>query len=61
MRDEEQRAAIRQIEADEWEHRRVVLEIMRQYDVPISRYMEVKYYLIGRLISAACYVIARWR
>lgn len=55
--DPEQKAAIRQIELDEWGHRDSVLEIMREYDIPISRYNEVKYHLIGKLISFSCYII----
>ena len=53
----QEKAAIRQIELDEWQHRETVLSLMRQYDVPISRYFEVKYHILGRLISASCYVI----
>jgi hypothetical protein len=53
----EEKAAIRQIELDEWQHRETVLSLMRQYDVPISGYFEFKYHILGRLISASCYVI----
>lgn len=53
----EEKAAIRQIELDEWQHRETVLSLMRKYDVPISRYFEFKYHILGRLISASCYVI----
>ena len=53
----EEKASIRQIELDEWQHRETVLSLMRQYDVPISRYFEFKYHILGRLISASCYVI----
>ena len=51
------RAAVKQIEDDEWEHRRHVREIMRHYDVPVSRWFEVKYWLIGKVISGSCHVI----
>ncbi len=57
LRDPAAKVAVRQIEEDEWSHRRQVLVIMRQYGIPISRWYEVKYYAIGRLISASCYVI----
>lgn len=57
VRDEEQKIAIRQIELDEWGHRDCVLKIMQQYDIPVSRYKELKFYIIGRIISASCYVI----
>ena len=53
----EEKAAIRQIELDEWNHRREVLEIMRQYEIPVSRYYEVRFHIVGKIISASCYVI----
>jgi hypothetical protein len=53
----EEKAAIRQIEIDEWNHRREVLGIMRQYDIPVSKYYEVRFHVIGKIISASCYVI----
>jgi hypothetical protein len=49
--------AVKQIENDEWDHRRHVLAIMQHYQIPISRSLEVRYYVIGRLIGASCYVI----
>jgi hypothetical protein len=57
LRNSAEKAAVKQIEDDEWAHRRHVLAIMRQYDIPVSRFYEVQYYLIGKLISASCYVI----
>ncbi|MGZ3900143.1 MAG: hypothetical protein ACXVNQ_07195 [Bacteroidia bacterium] len=48
---------IRQIEIDEWNHRDEVLGIMKKYNVPVSKYFEVRFYIIGRIISASCYVI----
>lgn len=30
---------------------------MQKYDVPISKYYEVKFHLIGKIISLSCYVI----
>ncbi len=60
LRDPAERAAVRQIEQDEWDHRRNILAIMRQYDVPVSRYYEIKFLLIGRVIGASCYVIGRF-
>jgi hypothetical protein len=53
----EQKKEIHQIELDEWNHRTSVLKIMQQYDVPISRYYEIKFHLIGKTISGACYII----
>ena len=52
-----EKTAIKQIEMDEWQHRETVLAIMRQYDIEPSRYNEIKYHILGRIISASCYVI----
>jgi hypothetical protein len=57
VKDKEEKNAIRQIEMDEWNHRREVLEIMKQYGVPVSKYFEVRFYIIGKVISIGCYVI----
>ena len=51
VRNPEQKAAIRQIELDEWRHRETVLSIMQQYEIAPSRYNEIKYHIIGRIIS----------
>lgn len=56
----DEKAAVKKIEQEEWDHRRNVLEIMQQYDIPISRYYEIKYHIIGRIIGCACYVIGRF-
>lgn len=53
----DEKTAIRQIEMDEWNHRREVLEIMRQYNIPVSKYYEVRFHITGRVISISCYVI----
>lgn len=53
----DEKSAIRSIEDDEWEHRATVLGIMNEYDIAASRYYEIKFYLIGKLISIGCYVI----
>ena len=57
VKDASQKKAIQQIEIDEWEHRAEVLKIMKEYDIPISKWYETKYAIIGRLISASCYII----
>ena len=54
------KAAIRQIEIDEWNHRSEVLQIMEAYDIPISKKYERKFHVLGRVISAGCYVIGRF-
>ena len=53
----EEKAAIRQIELDEWLHRKEVLQIMNDFDVPISKWYEFKFYVIGKVISGSCHVI----
>ena len=55
--DKTEKAAIKQIEDDEWNHRREVLNIMKQYDIPVSKYYEVRFYIIGKIISFSCYII----
>lgn len=60
LHDPQAKAAVKQIEDDEWSHRRHVLAIMRQYDVPVSRWFEAYYYVVGRLIGASCHVIGRF-
>jgi rubrerythrin len=57
VKDAAEKIAIKQIENDEWNHRKEVLQLMQQYDVPVSKYYEVRFHVIGRLISASCYVI----
>ncbi len=57
MRGPDIKKIIHQIEIDEWNHRTEVLELMRLYEIPISKYYEVKFYIIGKIISGSCYVI----
>ena len=57
VRDKDEKAAIHQIELDEWNHRREVLAIMNNYSIPISKWYEFRYHIIGKLISGSCYVI----
>jgi hypothetical protein len=52
-----EKIAIRQIEEDEWNHRGEVLEIMKHYGIEPSRWYEIKYAVIGKIISGSCYVI----
>ena len=51
------KAAIHQIELDEWGHRHEVLVIMQRYGIPISKYYEVRFHIIGKAISFSCHVI----
>ncbi|MGZ4100226.1 MAG: hypothetical protein ACXVNM_15170 [Bacteroidia bacterium] len=57
VKNADEKKTIRQIEIDEWNHRDEVLGIMKKYNVPVSKYFEVRFYIIGRIISASCYVI----
>lgn len=57
VKNKDEKAAIHQIEIDEWNHRREVLEIMRMYEVPVSRFYEFRFHVVGKAISTACYVI----
>ncbi len=57
LKDPAAKAAVKQIENDEWDHRRHVLAIMQRYDIPVSRAYEVRYYVVGKLIAGSCYVI----
>lgn len=57
VRDPEEKRIIRQIEQDEWEHRREVLKIMQTYEIPVSKYNEIKFYLLGKIISFSCHII----
>jgi hypothetical protein len=53
----DEKTAIRQIEMDEWRHRDTVLSIMERYDIHPSRYYEIKFHILGRIISFSCHVI----
>lgn len=57
VKDSTERNAIRQIELDEWCHREEVLNIMQKYDIQVSKWYELKFHIIGKIISFACYLI----
>lgn len=57
LRNPQAKARVKQIENDEWDHRRHVREIMRRHDIRVSRGFEIRYYVIGKIIAASCYVI----
>lgn len=57
VKNTQEKKAIKQIEIDEWNHRKEVLKIMDQYNIPISKYYEFRFHIIGKIISASCYVI----
>lgn len=60
LRDVDAKAAVKQIEGDEWKHRENVLGIMRTYGIPVRRSYEVRFWIIGKIISASCHVIGRF-
>ena len=60
LRNPAAKAAVKQIEDDEWKHRDNLRGLMQRHGVPASRWAEVKYWLIGRCISASCHVIGRF-
>lgn len=53
----EEKKAIRQIEIDEWNHRREVLLLMNTYQIEVSNWYEFKNYVIGKTIHIGCFVI----
>lgn len=57
VKNKNEKKAIKQIEDDEWHHRREVLKIMQEYNIPVSKWFEFRFYVIGKLISFSCYVI----
>jgi len=57
VKDPIEKAAIRQIELDEWNHRKEVLQLMDQYGIQPSKYYERRFHVVGRIISSSCYVI----
>ncbi len=57
VKDTAEKMEIRQIEMDEWNHREEVLKIMKQYNIPVSTHYEIRFHIIGKIISSSCYVI----
>lgn len=57
VKNNEEKKAIRQIELDEWHHRDVVLKIMNDFDIPVSKKYELKFHVIGKVISFSCHVL----
>ena len=51
------KSKIKQIETDEWNHRKEVLSIMNHYQIPVSKGYEFRFYVIGKTIGFSCYVI----
>lgn len=57
VKEKEDKIRIKEIEEDEWIHRADVLKIMREYQVQVSVFYELKYFIIGKIISYSCYLI----
>lgn len=57
VKNNEEKNAIKQIEIDEWNHRAEVLRLMQLYNVPVSKFYEIRFYIIGKIISASCFII----
>ena len=53
----EEKIAITQIEKDEWGHREEVLSIMNKYEIPVSKFYELQFHIIGKIISISCFII----
>jgi hypothetical protein len=60
IKDETEKKEIHQIENDEWFHRKEVLEIMNDFDIPISKVYEIRFHIIGKVISYSCHIIGRF-
>lgn len=57
VKNKEEKLSIHQIEMDEWNHREEVLKIMQLYQIPVSKYYEIRFYIVGKFISLSCHFI----
>lgn len=48
---------LKEIEDDEWDHRKYVLDIMNALNIQPSKYFEIKYFIIGKCISLSCHIL----
>ena len=53
VKNSEEKTAIHQIELDEWNHREEVLQIMKQYNIPISKYYEFRLLQLKEIVHNA--------
>jgi hypothetical protein len=51
---------VARIEAEEWQHREHLARIMARLGITASPWLELKFALIGRVISASCLVLGRF-
>jgi rubrerythrin len=56
VRDARQRERIQIIENEEWHHRQLVGELLRELDAGPNRLREIIFWLIGKSIAAFCFV-----
>jgi len=55
-----EQARVNEIEQDEWNHRREMKILMERYEVPASKWYELKFFVIGKVIGLSCYFIGRF-
>lgn len=60
LRNPADKARIQEIENDEWIHRKEVLELMNHYNIPVSKWYEFKFHIIGKAIHVSCFIIGRF-
>jgi rubrerythrin len=60
LKDQTEKAEIKQIEIDEWNHRHEIFQIMEKYEIEASKYYEFRSYIIGQIICLSCYFIGRF-
>jgi rubrerythrin len=53
----EEQNHIQQIEAEEWEHRRLIGEILHQLGSKPRRWLEVKFFVIGTFLRFLCHLL----
>lgn len=57
VKNKEAKKRIKEIEDDEWHHRKEVLKIMQDYQIEVSKFYEFNYYIIDKMISISCSLI----
>jgi rubrerythrin len=60
VRDAGERARIAAIEAEEWHHRELVGTLLARLDLAPSPWLEWRFAVIGRVISASCHGLGRF-
>lgn len=60
LKKEDEIRRVREIEVDEWNHREHVGRMLAEYGIPISRWYEAKFFVIGKIIGFSCHLIGRF-